>query len=317
MSDEPIEAFCARVSPALVGSLTLQCGDRAVAEDLAQEALAITWERWDEVSTMTNPGGWTYRVAFNLARSGHRRTLAEQRARGRLRHVEPIRHDEGDAIALRSALRTLTHRRAAPPSCCATTASSPWPRRPTRWTAPRGPCAPSPARGWNASGASSPSTTKWSTTVADLETLLRDLAGPVDPIDAEQIRRRVDRRRHERSHPATVGWLGAAAAILVALVTVAVMAAPHDTTLHVGDGSAATSTTVRPVPTASQLAELARRTPALVPPAGGFQRLRTVDTSTGYKHIGGEPGVPTTIEPMTTRAGPSTSGSRPMAAVGR
>ena len=113
MSDEPIEAFCARVSPALVGSLTLQCGDRAVAEDLAQEALAITWERWDEVSAMANPGGWTYRVAFNLARSGHRRTLAEQRARGRLRHVEPIRHDEGDAVALRSALRTLTHRQRA------------------------------------------------------------------------------------------------------------------------------------------------------------------------------------------------------------
>jgi len=42
---EGIDDFCRRVSPRLVGALTLQCGDRATAEELAQEAMARTGAR--------------------------------------------------------------------------------------------------------------------------------------------------------------------------------------------------------------------------------------------------------------------------------
>lgn len=72
-------AFCDRVSGRLVGSLTLYCGDRHLAEELAQEALARAWERWPAVSRMASPEGWAFRTAMNLARSGFRRRRIERR----------------------------------------------------------------------------------------------------------------------------------------------------------------------------------------------------------------------------------------------
>ena len=54
-------AFCDRVSGRLVGSLTLYGGDRHVAEELAQEALARAWERWSTVSRLDSPEAWTFR----------------------------------------------------------------------------------------------------------------------------------------------------------------------------------------------------------------------------------------------------------------
>jgi len=86
---DSIESFCRRLSPLLVGSLTLQCENRLVAEEIAQEALARAWERWDVVSLMSSPDGWTYRVAFNLAKSHYRRRQAEKRAMDRLESGDP------------------------------------------------------------------------------------------------------------------------------------------------------------------------------------------------------------------------------------
>jgi len=60
-----------------------------VAEEIAQEALARAWERWDVVSLMSSPDGWTYRVAFNLAKSHYRRRQAEKRAMDRLESGDP------------------------------------------------------------------------------------------------------------------------------------------------------------------------------------------------------------------------------------
>ncbi len=51
-NEEDFMAFCAQVSPRLVGALVLQVGDRDDAEDLAQEAMARVWSRWPQVSTM-------------------------------------------------------------------------------------------------------------------------------------------------------------------------------------------------------------------------------------------------------------------------
>jgi RNA polymerase sigma-70 factor (ECF subfamily) len=108
-----IERFCRELSPALVGVLTLHCGDRATAEDLAQEALARAWERWDEVQHMSNPQGWVYRVAVNLATSRARRRRIERAAHGRLNlpgtGVEP----RAELVAVRDALLTLAPRQRA------------------------------------------------------------------------------------------------------------------------------------------------------------------------------------------------------------
>lgn len=107
---EDIEAFCRRVSPRLVGSLALQCESLSVAEELAQEALARAWERWDAVSAMASPEGWVFRVAFNLASSERRRRGAERRARTRLGDPGGTVIDSAEAVALRETLRSLPAR---------------------------------------------------------------------------------------------------------------------------------------------------------------------------------------------------------------
>lgn len=106
-----MEEFCRRVSPRLVGSLLLLCGQRQVAEDMAQEALARAWERWSAVSLMESPEGWVFRVAFNLASSHQRRAMAERRATARLADaVAPSDLDSDVAVALRQALIALPDR---------------------------------------------------------------------------------------------------------------------------------------------------------------------------------------------------------------
>lgn len=77
-------AFCSEEFPRLVAALGLYVGDEAVAEELAQEALLRACRRWERVSQLESPGGWTWRVARNLANSHLRRRQAERRARSRL-----------------------------------------------------------------------------------------------------------------------------------------------------------------------------------------------------------------------------------------
>jgi RNA polymerase sigma factor (sigma-70 family) len=54
-------------------ALFLLTGDPGEAEELAQEAMARVCERWDRVRSMESPGGYLYRTALNLHRTGARR----------------------------------------------------------------------------------------------------------------------------------------------------------------------------------------------------------------------------------------------------
>jgi RNA polymerase sigma-70 factor (ECF subfamily) len=78
--DVALRDFCAVQYPRLLGTLTLYCGQRAVAEELAQEALARACASWNKVRRMDAPGPWLNRVAINLANSHFRRRGAERRA---------------------------------------------------------------------------------------------------------------------------------------------------------------------------------------------------------------------------------------------
>lgn len=69
------DGFFAREYPRLVTLLTAVTGRRAVAEEIAQEAMLRAHQRWNRVSRYDLPGAWLRRVALNLA--GH------QRSRGR------------------------------------------------------------------------------------------------------------------------------------------------------------------------------------------------------------------------------------------
>jgi RNA polymerase sigma-70 factor (ECF subfamily) len=106
-----LEAFCAREWPRLVGALSLHCGDQALAEELAQEALERACRRWASVSAMQHPGAWVHRVAMNLAASRFRRAAAGRRAA--VRHgVTPstVGGPDADQLAVRDAVAALPTR---------------------------------------------------------------------------------------------------------------------------------------------------------------------------------------------------------------
>lgn len=103
--------FCAAYYDRLVGGLALYLGDRAVAEELAQEALLRSFARWQHVQTLASPEAWTWRVAMNLANSAFRRRRAERRARQRLGPTADARDEDHAApIAVRQAVTELPKR---------------------------------------------------------------------------------------------------------------------------------------------------------------------------------------------------------------
>jgi RNA polymerase sigma-70 factor (sigma-E family) len=110
---DEVGTFCRSMHPRLVGALALHCGDRDVAEELAQEALARVWERWSSVRAMASPESWTFRVGFNLAASRFRRAAAERRARSRAGHPDDHVPDAASAIAVRAAVAALPPRQRA------------------------------------------------------------------------------------------------------------------------------------------------------------------------------------------------------------
>ena len=104
-----LTAFVQREHPRLVRAVHLLLDDHAVAEEVAQEALLRAASRWEHVVAMESPGGWTHRVAINLATSQLRRRRLERRARSRVARAEvapPI--DTATALAVRAALQRLS-----------------------------------------------------------------------------------------------------------------------------------------------------------------------------------------------------------------
>jgi RNA polymerase sigma factor (sigma-70 family) len=65
--------FARSVRPDLVRVARARLGDHAEAEDIAQEALQVTWRDWDRVSRRESPYHWTLRIAVNLAVTAYRR----------------------------------------------------------------------------------------------------------------------------------------------------------------------------------------------------------------------------------------------------
>lgn len=73
------EAFFRAEYPQLARACYLLTGEAAEAEDLAQEAMARIFERWDRVRAMDSPAGYLYRTAFNLNQKRLRRLAVRAR----------------------------------------------------------------------------------------------------------------------------------------------------------------------------------------------------------------------------------------------
>ncbi|TQJ23947.1 RNA polymerase sigma-70 factor (ECF subfamily) [Micromonospora sp. A202] len=74
VGDASVEAH-----PRIVATLIRVTGDWALAEDCAQEALAVALERWPADGVPANPGGWLMTVARNRALDVLRRATVERR----------------------------------------------------------------------------------------------------------------------------------------------------------------------------------------------------------------------------------------------
>lgn len=91
----------------------LYLNDVSLAEEIAQEALLRACRAWPRVQQLESPGGWTHRVAMNLAVSAARSRRTRQRVDERLatyarRFAE--HSDRTSAIAMRTAVASLPER---------------------------------------------------------------------------------------------------------------------------------------------------------------------------------------------------------------
>jgi len=76
---ETFPAFYRREYPNMVAIAAAVSGNRAVAEDLAQEAMLRAHRDWSRISTYERPGAWARRVTINLSLSAVKRASAEMR----------------------------------------------------------------------------------------------------------------------------------------------------------------------------------------------------------------------------------------------
>jgi RNA polymerase sigma factor (sigma-70 family) len=78
----------------LARACLLLTGDRADAEDLAQDALTRAFVRWDDIRSMASPEGYLYRTALNL----NRKRLRRLAVRARRLVATGARPDEVDVV---------------------------------------------------------------------------------------------------------------------------------------------------------------------------------------------------------------------------
>jgi len=103
------DAFYGATARRVVRHAYALTGNIADAQDIAQEAFARAWQRWDSVRAYDSPEAWVRRVATNLATSRFRRDRTARAAARELiaRNVPEI---SPDTVALVAALRKLPQR---------------------------------------------------------------------------------------------------------------------------------------------------------------------------------------------------------------
>jgi len=84
MNATSFDDFYLREFRSMVALAAAVSGSSLLAEDLAQEAMARIYDRWDRVSGYDKPGAFARRVTINLASSRRKRDAVAERGRSRL-----------------------------------------------------------------------------------------------------------------------------------------------------------------------------------------------------------------------------------------
>jgi RNA polymerase sigma-70 factor, ECF subfamily len=108
---EAFETFYVSEYSAVVGLAYVLSGDRAIAEDLAQEAFLAAHRDWARLAS-GRPGAWVRQVVANLSVSAFRRRVAEAKALVRLREPEPLPELGAESVEFWRAVRALPKRQA-------------------------------------------------------------------------------------------------------------------------------------------------------------------------------------------------------------
>ncbi|GHJ53099.1 RNA polymerase sigma24 factor [Nonomuraea sp. TT08I-71] len=85
-------------------------GNRAEAEDVAQEAFTRAWRQWSKISKYEDPIGWVRRVGWNIATSRLRRAMVAARVMRRQHNPRVVPEVDPNHVAIVAALRTLPAR---------------------------------------------------------------------------------------------------------------------------------------------------------------------------------------------------------------
>jgi RNA polymerase sigma-70 factor (ECF subfamily) len=109
--DTAFREFFARDYASIVTGVTMIVGNRALATEAVDEAVARAWIRARRGEDIASLGAWIRVVAGNVARNACRSRAAEQRARERLEQV-PAAGDQaaGWSIDIQRALAKLSCR---------------------------------------------------------------------------------------------------------------------------------------------------------------------------------------------------------------
>jgi RNA polymerase sigma-70 factor, ECF subfamily len=107
--DVSFDDFYAATARRVIRHAYALTGNIADAQDIAQEAFARAWQRWESVRACESPEAWVRRVAINLATNRYRRERTARAAARQLlaRDVPGI---SPDTVALVAGLRLLPER---------------------------------------------------------------------------------------------------------------------------------------------------------------------------------------------------------------
>jgi RNA polymerase sigma-70 factor, ECF subfamily len=111
---ETFDSFFALERDPVLGLAFALTGDRAVAEDLVQEAFLEAFRKWDRIAGYEQPGAWVRRVVANMSVSSFRRRRSELRMLTQLgaRQDRVVPDLSPSTLAFWQAVRVLPKRQA-------------------------------------------------------------------------------------------------------------------------------------------------------------------------------------------------------------